>query len=59
MGAVLPGLKKIGHNLKEEWIEKSINWLISKQNADGGFGESSLSYIKVKEWNGKGKSTDS
>lgn len=57
MGAVIPGLARIKYDLNEKWIEKSIRWLVSKQNSDGGFGESTQSYIDSKEWNGKGVST--
>jgi len=46
MGCILPGLARIGYNLNESWIEKSIDWLKSRQNADGGFGETVLSYNK-------------
>jgi squalene cyclase len=39
MGCVIPGLKRIGYNMKEQWISKSIKWLTERQNTDGGFGE--------------------
>lgn len=37
---------------------KSVMWLLKCQNEDGGFGESTLSYVD-KNWAGKGKSTPS
>jgi squalene-hopene/tetraprenyl-beta-curcumene cyclase len=57
MGAVIPGLARIGYNLSEPWIHNSIQWLLSKQNDDGGFGETVFSYNKPEEFNGIGKST--
>jgi squalene-hopene/tetraprenyl-beta-curcumene cyclase len=44
MGAVIPGLARMGYDLKENWIERSIDWLLKKQNTDGGFGETVVSY---------------
>ncbi len=57
MGCVLPGLSRIGYNLSEPWIENSVHWLLSKQNEDGGFGETTLSYNDAVKYNGVGKST--
>jgi squalene-hopene/tetraprenyl-beta-curcumene cyclase len=57
MGCVIPGLSRVGYNLRESWIEKSIKWLISRQNEDGGFGETVLSYNDPDQYNGRGKST--
>lgn len=57
MGCVLPGLSRIGYDLKEEWIERSIHWLKSRQNADGGFGETTISYNDANTHNGRGVST--
>jgi len=57
MGAVIPGLARIGYNLSEPWIGDSIAWLVSKQNADGGFGETVLSYNKPAQYMGVGNST--
>eukprot|EP01016_Furgasonia_blochmanni_P046533 TRINITY_DN6722_c0_g2_i6.p1 TRINITY_DN6722_c0_g2~~TRINITY_DN6722_c0_g2_i6.p1 ORF type:complete len:680 (+),score=203.09 TRINITY_DN6722_c0_g2_i6:64-2103(+) len=55
-GSVLPALASVGYNLREEWVMKSINWLLPLQNTDGGFGESTLSY-RFKEFIGRGIST--
>lgn len=56
--AVIVGLVKQGENPEEIYIKKATDWLLSKQNADGGFGESFQSY-KDKSWAGKGMSTAS
>lgn len=56
IGAVIPGLKSVGVNLREPWIVKAFTWLLDHQNADGGFGESLKSYDS-KLWAGIGKST--
>lgn len=42
--------------MTEDWVRNSINWLVTKQNGDGGFGESSLSYNNAK-YRGVGVST--
>lgn len=58
-GAVIPGLARVGLDVKEEpWIVKAIQWLLDHQNPDGGFGESLKSYDDVK-WAGVGVSTAS
>jgi squalene-hopene/tetraprenyl-beta-curcumene cyclase len=57
MGCVIPGLKRIGYNLKEEWVAKSIKWLTERQNRNGGFGETTLSYNNPDLYNGVGVST--
>jgi squalene-hopene/tetraprenyl-beta-curcumene cyclase len=36
---------------------KSLRWLISKQNSDGGFGETTLSYNFPEKYAGVGNST--
>lgn len=60
VGSVVPAVAKVkGVNLIEEkWLMKSVDWLIKCQNSDGGFGESTQSYVK-KEWIGRGQSTAS
>ena len=57
MGCVIPGLTRIGYNISEPWIGQSITWLVSKQNEDGGFGETVVSYIDPATYSGVGKST--
>ena len=44
VGAVYPGLAKIGVNLSEPWILNITKRLIQVQQADGGFGQDSESY---------------
>lgn len=46
--AVLGGLSAIGYDLKSPRIQKALNWLLSVQNEDGGFGESCASYEQKK-----------
>jgi squalene-hopene/tetraprenyl-beta-curcumene cyclase len=55
-GAVLSGLKAISFQANDPLVSNAINYLLKKQNHDGGFGESTLSYSN-KEWSGKGVST--
>jgi len=57
MGCVIPGLARVGYNLSEPWIGDSVAWLLSKQNTDGGFGETVLSYRQPAKYMGVGKST--
>ncbi len=54
----LIGLLKAGEYKSSPYIQKALNWLQTKQNADGGFGESTLSYDRA-SWAGKGLSTPS
>jgi len=42
--SVLCGLQAIGEDPSEPYIRKAVNWLKSKQNIDGGWGESCESY---------------
>ncbi len=42
--SVLSGLAAIGEDLSQPYIRKSVNWLKSRQNIDGGWGESCESY---------------
>lgn len=60
VGSVVPAVAKIQgvDLLKEKWILNSIDWLVKCQNLDGGFGESTQSYVN-KEWIGRGVSTAS
>jgi len=50
------GLVKAGEVATEPYIMRAIGWLLSKQNRDGGFGESTRSYSD-KSWAGRGSST--
>lgn len=57
MGCIIPALSRMGYDLTEDWIARSIEWLLSKQNEDGGYGETTLSYNDEYTYNGVGKST--
>ena len=41
---VLLGLKAVGVDLKQAWVQRAVKWIISRQNADGGWGEGPESY---------------
>lgn len=41
---VLMALAQAREDLDEVYVKEAIEWMLSHQNADGGFGESSLSY---------------
>lgn len=42
--AALVGLRKVGEPVNAPYIQRAIKYLLSKQNPDGGFGESCGSY---------------
>ena len=44
-GAALAGLYSVGESMDEPYINNAKDWLISIQNKDGGFGETTKSYI--------------
>ena len=48
VGAVLPGLAKIGYDMSSPWLVKIAERLQSVQQSDGGFGEDSDSYNQDK-----------
>jgi len=56
--SVLAGLRAIGENMSAPYIERAVTWLESKQNPDGGWGESCQSYAD-REAAGRGVSTPS
>lgn len=58
VAAVLPALKEAGFDMGEEWIQKAALWLVTHQNADGGWGESCASYMDD-HYRGVGPSTAS
>jgi len=43
--SVLCGLQAIGEDMTQPYIKKAVNWLKSKQNLDGGWGEVCESYL--------------
>ncbi len=55
---VLAGLQAIGEPMSAPWIQRTVAWLESKQNVDGGWGESCVSYAD-RTWTGAGDSTPS
>jgi len=56
--SALMGLRAIGVNMNEPWIQNAASWIRSKQNEDGGWGESPLS-DRDPSWRGRGTSTAS
>jgi squalene-hopene/tetraprenyl-beta-curcumene cyclase len=56
--SVLAGLKAIGEDMQAEYVRRAVVWLVSKQNSDGGWGESCLSYAEA-DAHGEGESTPS
>ena len=45
--SVLAGLRAIGEDMQTEYVRRAVAWLVSKQNSDGGWGESCVSYAKA------------
>ncbi len=43
-GAVLPALRALGEDMRQDYIQRAANWLIDCQQADGGWGETCASY---------------
>jgi squalene-hopene/tetraprenyl-beta-curcumene cyclase len=56
--SVLAGLRAIGEDMQAEYVRRAVAWLVSKQNPDGGWGESCLSYAEA-DAHGEGESTPS
>ncbi len=42
--SVLRGLAAIGEDLSRPYVQRTVAWLLSRQNADGGWGETLASY---------------
>ena len=57
-GAVLPAMQALGMNMDDQPVKRAIAWLVERQNADGGWGESCASYVDASH-RGKGPSTAS
>jgi len=57
-GFVLGGLAEVGVDMNQPWIKKSVDFLKSHQNADGGWGEETFADQDV-ELAGVGSSTPS
>ncbi len=47
-GAVLPALEAIGENMALPYVARACEWLVSKQQDNGGWGESCASYMDPK-----------
>jgi squalene-hopene/tetraprenyl-beta-curcumene cyclase len=56
--SVLAGLQAIGEDMQAVYVRRAVAWLVSKQNPDGGWGESCLSYAETNA-HGVGESTPS
>lgn len=56
--SVLAGLRAIGEDMSAPYVRKAVAWLESRQNPDGGWGESCLSYGD-QALAGRGESTPS
>lgn len=56
--SVLAGLQAIGEDMSAPYIRRAVAWLEAKQNPDGGWGESCLSYAEPATA-GQGESTPS
>jgi squalene-hopene/tetraprenyl-beta-curcumene cyclase len=57
-GAVLPALEAIGEDMSQGYVRRAVSWVMSKQNGDGGWGESCASYMD-RDARGRGPSTAS
>ena len=57
-GAVLPALEAIGEDMSQRHVRQAIEWVISHQNQDGGWGENCGSYVDA-SLRGTGPSTAS
>jgi squalene-hopene/tetraprenyl-beta-curcumene cyclase len=57
-GAAVVGLVKAGESPHEPYLCRALDWLESRQNPDGGFGESVRAY-EDEAWAGRGVSTPS
>ena len=53
-GAVLPAMEAIGEDMGQPYVRKSVDWLLSHQNDDGGWGECCGSYV---DWSLRGVGT--
>ncbi len=58
IGAVLPALRALDEDMSAPDIRKAAGWLLERQNADGGWGESCASYV-MEAARGRGPSTPS
>jgi len=57
-GAVLPALAAIGEDMTAPLVARACDWLLSRQQANGGWGESCASYMDA-SMSGRGSATAS
>ncbi|HEV8574647.1 MAG TPA: prenyltransferase/squalene oxidase repeat-containing protein, partial [Dehalococcoidia bacterium] len=57
-GSVLPALAAAGEDMSQPYVRRAVNWLLARQNDDGGWGESCASYVDPSSI-GRGPSTAS
>ena len=57
-GAVLPALQAVDFPMDDPRVRVAVEWLLERQNADGGWGEDIMSYHR-EEVRGRGPSTAS
>ena len=57
-GAALPALAAVGADMSIEPARRAVGWLLERQNDDGGWGESCISYVDASH-KGLGPSTAS
>jgi squalene-hopene/tetraprenyl-beta-curcumene cyclase len=56
--AVLTGLRALGEDFAQDYIQRAIHWMECCQNPDGGWGESCETYVNP-QTRGNGRSTPS
>jgi squalene-hopene/tetraprenyl-beta-curcumene cyclase len=57
-GAVLPALAAAGEDMDQPYVHRACDWLLSRQQENGGWGESCASYMAV-DMAGRGLATPS
>jgi squalene-hopene/tetraprenyl-beta-curcumene cyclase len=57
-GAVLPALAAIGEDMTQNYVCRACDWLIARQQENGGWGESCASYMNI-DMAGRGAATAS
>ncbi|HEX6565752.1 MAG TPA: squalene--hopene cyclase [Chthoniobacterales bacterium] len=55
---VLRGIRAVGNDMNQRWVQRAGSWLEAHQNKDGGWGESCASYVDPTE-KGSGETTAS
>ena len=56
--AALPALAAIGEDMRAPYVGRACDWLVARQQANGGWGESCASYMELKSA-GRGATTAS